>query len=183
MIKGQSPLASSPHSASEKRWFALYVWPRAEKKVFASLQSMGFEAYLPLITEIHQWSDRRKKVEVPLLRSYVFVFSSPQDHFNILDINGVLRFVSFENRPVVVPENQIFGIKKYIEEYEGKTEDMETVLLKEGQMVRIIQGPLRGLTGRLVSEKNKRHLIVYIETVGQYLPINIVRTKVEPLSE
>lgn len=177
----QQPPVSRLQPPSEWQWHALYVWSRSEKKVLAGLKEIGVEAYLPLITEMHQWSDRRKKVEIPLFRSYVFVYSRPQDYFNILNVSGVLRFISFENKPVAIPDSQILAIKKYVEEYEGRAEGIENVSLTEGQMVRIIAGPLRGLIGRLVSVKSKRHLIVYIETVGQYLPINITRTKVEPI--
>jgi len=53
--------------------------------------------------------------------------------------------------------------------------------LREGQMVRIISGPMKGLCGRLESIQDKRRLIVYIDVVGQYLPVNIPRTKVEPI--
>lgn len=179
----QKPPASRLQSPHELQWHALYVWSRAEKKVFTTLKEMGIEAYLPLITEMHQWSDRKKKVEMPLFRSYVFVHSLPADQYNILNVSGVLRFVSFGGKPVVVPDNQILAIKKYVDEYEGRAESLDNTPLAEGQAVRIIGGPLRGLVGRLASIKNKRHLIVYIETVGQYLPINITRTKVDPVSD
>ena len=163
-------------------WHALYVRSRAEKKVLAQLEEMGIQAYLPLIASVKQWSDRRKKVEEPLFKSYVFVYSNEKEHVTILNVYGVLKFVTFEHKAVVVPENQILAIKRYIQDYERGEEGKimnDNEDLKEGQLVRIINGPMKGLTGRLDAIKDKRRLIVFIDVVGQYIPVNIPRTKVE----
>lgn len=164
-------------------WHALYVRSRAEKKVQMQLEEMGVKAYLPLITKVKQWSDRRKKIEEPLFKSYVFVYSNPKEYIPILNVYGVLKFVTFERQAVVVPENQILAIKKFVDDYDrGEEYKMQNnVDLKEGQMVRIITGPMKGLKGRLESIENKRHLIVYIDVVGQYIPVHLPRAKVEPV--
>lgn len=171
---------------ADRYWHALYVRSRAEKKVLAQLEDKGIQAYLPLIAQVKQWSDRRKKVEEPLFKSYVFVYSSEKEHLSILNVYGVLRFVTFEHKAVIVPENQILAIKRYIEDYERGEEGRIMVKeddLKEGQLVRITNGPMKGLTGRLDAIKDKRRLIVFIDVVGQYVPVNIPRTKVEPIAE
>ena len=169
-------------SHDEKCWHALYVRSRSEKKVLSQLVEMGVEAYLPLITVVRKWSDRRMKVQEPLFKSYVFVRSNNKQYIPILNVYGVVRFVCFEREAVVVPENQIVAIKKFVSDYENGEEfkmqnDEE---LKVGQTVRIINGPMKGLTGRLDTIRNKRHLIVYIDVVGQYIPVHIPRAKVEP---
>lgn len=168
----------------DRHWHALYVRSRFERKVFDQLEENGIEAYLPLITLVKQWSDRRKKVEEPLFKSYLFVRNNPKEHLSILNLNGVVKFVTFEHKPVVVPENQIVAIKRYVDDYEQDKEDkaMRNKDLKIGQLVRITHGPMQGLIGRLESVKDKR-LVVFIETVGQYLPVSIPRTKVEPIEE
>ncbi len=170
-------------SRDEKFWHALYVRSRSEKKVLSQLEEMGILAYLPLITVVKQWSDRRKKVEEPLFKSYVFVHSNSKQYIPILNVYGVVKFVTFEKEAVVVPENQILAIKKFVRDYERGEEfkmrnDEE---LKVGQMVRIINGPMKGLTGRLDTICNKRHLIVYIDVVGQCIPVHIPRAKLEPV--
>lgn len=168
----------------DRHWHALYVRSRFERKVFDQLEENGIEAYLPLITLVKQWSDRRKKVEEPLFKSYLFVRNNPKEHLSILNLNGVVKFVTFEHKPVVVPENQIVAIKRYVDDYEQDKKDkaMRNEDLKIGQLVRITHGPMQGLIGRLESVKDKR-LVVFIETVGQYLPVSIPRTKVEPIEE
>lgn len=163
-------------------WYALYVRSRAEKKVYEQLTKMGYEAYLPLIARMKQWSDRMKKVEEPLFKSYLFVRADIRKYYDVLNIPGVTRFVSFEKQAVEVPQNQINAIKKYCNDY---TEDDEQVVqeteLHEGQLVRITGGAMAGLIGRLAPIDSKKRLIVYIESVGRYLPINISRAKVEPV--
>lgn len=173
-----------PVDVDAKHWHALYVRSRSERKVLTQLEDMGVEAYLPLITRIKQWSDRRKKVEEPLFRSYIFVHSSLRQYYDILSVYGVVRFVTFEHKAVVVPDNQIIAIKKYIddplddEQAARKNDDLQV-----GQKVRITNGPLQGLMGKLVSINSKRRLVVYIESVGQVIPVNIARAKVEPIEE
>lgn len=174
-----------PLELQARHWHALYVRSRSEKKVQAQLEEMGIEAYLPLVTTVRQWSDRRKKIEEPLFKSYVFVRSNAKEYLPILNVYGVMRFVTFEREAVVVPDNQILAIKKFVEEYERgeeyKIKNDED--LKVGQKVRIITGSMKGLVGRVQTIHNKRHLLVYIEAVGQYLPVQISRAKVEPVSE
>lgn len=162
-----------------KKWFAIYVKSRNEKKVFKSLNDIGIESFLPLITKIKQWSDRKKKVEEPLFNSYLFVNIPLSDYYNVLNVNGVVRFICFEKKPVEVPENQIEAIKKYICDTDIHDVDYESINFKEGELVRIKSGQMKDLTGRFVEIKGKHRIMIEIEVVGQYLPINIARTNVE----
>ena len=175
-----NPVRKDPN---EMHWHALYVRSRAEKKVYDQLVDQGYEAYLPLITRVKQWSDRKKKVEEPLFKSYVFVRNNERQHYFVLGVYGVVRFVTFEHEAVVVPEKQILAIKKYIDNPVENEEDLKNIDLKEGQLVRITNGPMQGLTGRLISVKSKRRLLVNIDVVGQSIPISLPRTKVEPIQE
>jgi transcription antitermination factor NusG len=172
-------------SHDQKYWHALYVRSRAEKKVLWQLEENGFTAYLPLITQMKQWSDRKKKVEEPLFKSYVFVYSNEREYIPILNVYGVIKFVTFERKAVIVPENQILAIKKFVNDFEKGEEYkmMNNEELKVGQKVRIINGPMKGLTGKLETIRNKRHLIVYIDVVGQCIPVHIPRAKVEPCAD
>ena len=175
----------NPLELLERNWHALYVRSRSEKKVLSQLEERGMEAYLPLVTKVKQWSDRRKKIEEPLFKSYVFVRSNAKEYLPILNVYGVMRFVMFEKEAVVVPDNQIVAIKRFVEDYEhGEEYKMQNKEeLKVGQKVRIINGPMKDLVGTLETICNKRHLIVYINVVGQYIPVHLSRAKVEPVIE
>lgn len=164
-------------------WHALYVRSRAEKKVYDQLNDLGYEAYLPLITRVKQWSDRKMKVQEPLFKSYVFVRNNERQHYYVLGVYGVVRFVTFEHKAVVVPDKQILAIKKYIDNPVDDEYDLHNIDLKEGQLVRITNGPMQGLMGRLISVKSKRRLLINIDVVGQSIPVSLPRTKVEPVEE
>lgn len=166
----------------DKKWFAIYVKSRNEKKVFKQLEDMGIESFLPLITRLKQWSDRKKKVEEPLFRSYVFLRHNLKDrkeYYKIMNIQGVVCFVTIEKKPVPIPENQITAIKEYLNDIE--LQDLNTDDFKEGQLVRIKSGQMRDLIGRFVQTKGKHNIIIIIEieAVGQSLPITVPRSIVE----
>lgn len=160
-----------------KKWFAVYVKSRSEKKVFKLLEDVGIESFLPLITRVKQWSDRKKKVDEPLFRSYLFVNIQLTDYYRVLQIPGVVKFITFEKQPVPVPDNQIIAIKEYINDIDLQNINYED--FKEGELVRIKSGQMKDLIGRFIKINGKHRIIVDIEVVGQSLPINIARSNVE----
>ena len=160
-----------------KKWFAIYVKSRSEKKVLKLLEDIGVESFLPLITRVKQWSDRKKKVEEPLFRSYLFVNIPLSDYYTVLNINGVVKFISFEKKPVPVPDNQIIAIKEYLNDTELHSINYED--FKEGELVRVKTGQMKDLVGRFVKINGKHRVIIDIEAVGQSLAINIARSNVE----
>ena len=160
-----------------KKWFAIYVKSRSEKKVHEQLDDIGIESFLPLITRVKQWSDRKKKVDEPLFRSYLFVNIQLTDYYRVLQIPGVVKFITFEKQPVPVPDNQIIAIKEYINDIDLQNINYED--FKEGELVRIKSGQMKDLIGRFIKINGKHRIIVDIEVVGQSLPINIARSNVE----
>ena len=160
-----------------KKWFAIYVKSRSEKKVLKLLEDIGIESFLPLITRVKQWSDRKKKVEEPLFRSYLFVNIPLSDYYTVLNVNGVVKFITFEKKPVPVPDNQIIAIKEYLNDTELHSIDYED--FKEGELVRIKSGQMKDLIGRFIKINGKHRVIIDIEAVGQSIPINIARSNVE----
>lgn len=160
-----------------KKWFAIYVKSRSEKKVLKLLEDIGVESFLPLITRVKQWSDRKKKVEEPLFRSYLFVNIPLSDYYTVLNVNGVVKFITFEKKPVPVPDNQIIAIKEYLNDTELHSIDYED--FKEGELVRIKSGQMKDLIGRFIKINGKHRVIIDIEAIGQSIPINIARSNVE----
>ena len=94
-----------------KNWFALYVQPRKEKVVEKELLRNNYEAFLPIKKCLRQWKDRKKMVEMPLIPSYVFVFIEVKDMWDILKINGCVKFVWFDKKPCPIPQYQIESLK------------------------------------------------------------------------
>jgi len=167
---------------ADKFWYAVYVRSKGEKKVLVELEYLGIEAYLPLVTRVKQWSDRKKKVEEPLFRSYVFVRIHEAQFYTVRGVLGVVKYISFEGKPAIIPDQQIEAIHFFLNEQEDH-ESIDTEKLEEGQLVRIKHGHMAGLIGRMVNYKNRYRLLVQIEAVGQILSLNIPRSKVEPVTQ
>ena len=163
------------------RWYVVYVKSRYEKKTCKLLEDRHIEVYLPLLNRLKQWSDRKKMVEEPLFKSYIFVRTDLKNYYDILNTPGVVRFVGFEGRPVPVPDNQIMAVRQFVGDNDGALELDEIQSLHEGQLVEIVYGEMKGLVGRLVSFNGKQRLIVDIESVGRSIPINISRSQVRSL--
>ena len=163
------------------RWYAVYVKSRYEKKTSKLLEDRHIEVYLPLLNRLKQWSDRKKMVEEPLFKSYIFVRTDLKNYYNILNTPGVVRFIGFEGKPVPVPDNQIVAVRQFVGENDGTSDLDELQNLQEGQLVEIVYGEMKGLVGRLVSFNGKQRLIVDIESVGRSIPINISRSQVRSL--
>jgi transcription antitermination factor NusG len=153
-------------------WYAIYTNPRAEKRAYAQLLEKGIETYLPLIRTLRQWSDRKKWVEEPLFRSYLFVHVSEKEYLDVLNTQGVVRYITFEGRAVPVPQKQIDAIKFFLHE---KAPDIlpDTSNLVPGQEVEVVRGPLNGLKGELVEVKGQQKVRVQIDALGRYLHLTI----------
>ena len=152
-------------------WYAVYTRSRNEKKAFEELQRKGIEVFLPLIRTLKQWSDRRKWVEEPLFRSYLFVNIKPAEYFDVLNTPGLVRYVTFEGKPVLVPQVQIDAIKYYVGSGEYLPE--EEYEYHPGDQVEVTQGPLRGLSGELLEVKGKNRMRVQIDALGKNILLTI----------
>lgn len=167
--------------SGDKKWYALYTRSKGEKKLAIELHYADVEYYLPLVKRLRQWSDRKKIIEEPLFRCYIFVHITETDFYKVSNLPGAVRFVKFEGRPAEIPPQQIAAIRLYVEDPES--EETENIDLHEGQLVRVKSGPMEGLIGRLVQVRNQFRLIVLIETVGKVIRLNIPRSRVEPINE
>jgi transcription antitermination factor NusG len=159
----------------QKTWYALYVKSRAEKKVSAELAVLGIEHYLPLQKVLKQWSDRKKWVEIPLFTSYVFVHIDPTEYYQVLNIFGAVKYISFEGKAVPVPEKQIEAIRYYLNEKDP--EILDKLEWHKGQKVEVIAGSLTGLEGKLIEVKGKSIVSVEIEAVGSAILLKIPKSK------
>jgi len=157
---------------ARKKWLVFYTKSRAEKKTQEMLVKFGFEAYLPLQTVVRQWSDRKKKIVVPLFNSYIFVNELESRIMEVLKVPGVVWSVKYNGRPAVLRQKDLDTIKRFVETglfIETHTiEDMDF-----GDTVEVVDGPLRGTRGVLTGEYNHEKFTLVMETIGQTLTVNI----------
>ena len=136
---------------SSKKWFVLYTKPRNELKVTERLTAIGIEAYTPTKIEVRQWSDRKKKVTIPLLPSMVLVKLLAKEVDVVFDVPGVLRFLFEHGKRASVSNEEVLAMKSYLQmlvEKESKT-------LTVGDLVKV---PLLEQEAILVSVKGKKCL-------------------------
>ena len=162
-----------------KTWYAIYVRSKAEKKVAFELSRSGIDHYLPLKKVLKQWSDRKKWIEEPLFKSYIFVYVDQHDYYKALQIQGAVKYISFEGKAVAIPPTQIDAIRYYLSEKEP--EEIDFNQWKKGQKVEVISGSMAGLIGKMVQLKGKNWLIIEIEAIGHSINIQIPKSKIKPI--
>jgi transcription antitermination factor NusG len=163
-------------------WHAVYLRSRTEKKVYIEILNKGIECYLPLKSTKRIWSDRIKVITEPILPGYIFVRVSTHEYYDVLVINGVLRYVCFDNKPAIVSDYQISLLKLFVEHLNDKIE-VSTERIKKGNFVKIISGPLRDVIGEVIEARGKRHLLLRFDQLGYILQVNLSENEVELLPD
>ncbi len=166
-------------SIGEYHWYAIYTNPRAEKKTHTLLTQRGFESYLPLLKILKQWSDRKKWVEEPLFRSYIFVRVSEREYLDVLQVQGVVKYISFSGRAAIIKDDQIETIKMLLS---SETElEISEHAFKKGEQVSIKAGPFIGLMGELIDLHNSKRFLVRFDQLGKSIVLNIPSVYLEPV--
>ena len=155
---------------NNSHWYALYTKSRYEKKVDYLLKEKGVISYLPLNEVYHRWSDRYKKVLIPLFSCYVFVFIALRDRVTVLETDGVITLVSFNGQPATIADHQIDAIKRIMAE---KVNVDPIDFFTPGKKVRVKQGPLKGVEGTLIHKNNKNRLVITIDGIKHALSVAI----------
>ncbi len=154
-----------------KKWYAIYTKPRWEKKVATRLDEKEIENYLPLIKTLKIWSDRKKWVQEPLFKSYIFVHVDQKEYIPALQTPGAVKYVSFEKQAVSIPPIQIEAVKSFIESGGDFPTDIPDI--KIGDRVVIIHGSLKGLEGTMVEYQQKHRVRIVIDGIRQSLHLNL----------
>lgn len=158
-----------------KYWFALYTKPRSEFKAAGQLDAVSIDYYLPAITSIKQWSDRKKKITEPVIRGYIFIKADERERLLALEQFSVVRCVTERGRPAVIPEWQIDNLKKMLE-YPGKFYEMHG--LTPGKKIKIKEGPFAGVTGTYQENENGRTISVSIELLNRSIIAHLPKESV-----
>lgn len=144
-------------------WYVVYTKPKWEKKVAEQLTKNGVECYCPLITQVRQWSDRKKKVEVPLFNSYVFVQLAEADRNLVFQSVGAVRYLFWLGKPAIVRNEEINIIKKGLDG--SNSCEVSVVPLKVGDKIALDSGPFSAQTA-IVQEVNNNHYVLVLESLG-----------------
>lgn len=165
-----------------KKWYAVYTAPRAEKRVKERMDNAGIENYLPMQVRMKQWSDRKKLVEEPLFSSYIFVNIFNFQRFEVLNVYGVIRFISFGGDVVEVPKRDIDLIRK-ITDLNPDDVEITPQVYKTGERIEIIAGPLMNVTGEIVQANGESRYSVRIDSIRQSVLVKIHKSFISKLED
>ena len=132
-------------------WFVLCTKPRNELMVTERLTRLGVEVYTPTKIEVRQWSDRKKKVIVPLLPSMVLVQLSEKELGTVFEVPGVVRFLFEHGKRASVSNEEVLAMKSYLEA--SKVADEKCLAVGD-----LVEVPLLGEQAMLLSIKGKKCL-------------------------
>lgn len=165
----------------EKKWYAIYTKPRWEKKIDASLIKKGFESWCPLKKIEKQWSDRKKIIEEPLFKSYVFVHISPSEKSDVLMTDGALNFVHYLKKPAIIRDEEIRIIKKYLAEKDAHISIISEEGYREETRIRVNHGVFMDKEGTVI-RGGKKKVFVKLESLGQVMVVEFPAEFLSPLS-
>jgi len=165
----------------KKNWFALYVKPKHEFKARDELDQISVHNYLPVITTIKQWNDRKKKIDEPLLKGYIFICADEKERLSSLENRCVIKCVSDHGRPAKIPDWQIINLQSMLSN-EGDFKVLD--ILVSGSMVEIVEGPFKGVQGFIEKTETENRLAVSIELLNRSVVVHLPRESViQPITK
>jgi len=170
-----SQIARVDHLGSETpspvlRWFAVTVHHQHEKALARHLTTIGLESFLPLYRTRRIWSDRVKELELPLFPRYVFVRLTSRNRTEVLRIPGVRTIVGRGKETAYVTEAEIAALKAMVS---SGLPVQPWPYLKSGDWVRITHGPLQGLEGILVRQKDSWRVVVSVQLLQRAVAVEV----------
>lgn len=162
--------------AAKAHWYAIYTHSRHEKVVAAQLQERRMEAFLPLYRSWRRWKDRRQLIDLALFPSYVFVRIAMVDRLRVLQLPGVVSFVSFNGQPARLPEQEINALREGLK---NQVYAEPHPYLRVGRRVRVIAGPLAGVEGILSRNKDKYRVVISIDVLTRSVAVEVDGAELE----
>jgi len=180
-MNGAAGLAvANTRAQNQPQWFAVRTRSRHEKLVARQLENQGIESFLPVVTQMRNWSDRRKQVETPLFSGYTFLrmIHTSDERVRVLKTQGVVNFVGVQGTGTPIPDRQIDDIKTLVA---SRIPYQERPYLQIGQRVRVRGGALDGVQGILVAENGDQSLVISVEPIQRSLCVRVSGYAVEAL--
>ena len=163
-----------------KKWYAIYVRPRTEKKVAEGLKGEGIDYFLPLRRTLRQWSDRKKWVDIPFIPGYCFVNITQHEILRTLKVSNVAAFVRFNGHPATIPDDQIDFLRRLLNQSEIDYHLTE-YSPEPGEKVMIYAGPFIGCHAEFIKKKNKTKVFLRLEEIQNIVQIEIPINMIVPI--
>lgn len=151
----------------ERKWYVAYVRLFHERKTAEKLAAMGIESFVPVREEIHQWSQRKKKVMRVLIPQMIFIHATPKERLEALTLASISHYMVLrgEHTPAVIPDRQMQQFM-FMVDYSEESIEVYNSPLQPGQSIKVIKGPLAGMEGELMEIEGKSKVIVRLDLLG-----------------
>jgi transcription antitermination factor NusG len=165
-----------------KQWHVIYTKSKWEKKVEDLLMQQGFDSWCPVEKKERYWTDRKKIIDVPLFRSYVFVKTSKEEYAKVLSTMGVVNFLYFERKPAIIRDVEIEEIRKYLGLATKNTsiEIIDLTNLPPQTKVAINQGLFMKRKGEVI-KASKHNIFVRLESINMVMIVEFKPHEVTPI--
>ncbi|MBE0660350.1 MAG: NusG-like protein [Bryobacteraceae bacterium] len=163
--------------SAEPDWFALRVKPNTERSLFAALRAHGVETMLPLYPDRRQWSDRIRTIDRPLFPGYLFCRLHSATPLKLVTLPGAIGFVGFGSGPAPIQAIEIQALERILD---SGRRLRPLSLLREGQRIRVVSGPLAGLDGHVLRIKDEHCLVVSISILQRSVAVTLDGDAVMP---
>jgi transcription antitermination factor NusG len=165
-------------TSNDKNWMVLYTRSRWEKKVDLLLKDQMINSFCPLVKTNREWVDRRKIVDVPLFRSYLFVQINHREQTKVVQTSGVINFIMHGGKPAIIKDTEIDRIRTIVRDYTD-VEAIPAHNINIGDHVRITDGPLFNFQGK-IEKLQGRSVVMILNSIGCALTIKIDQKQLSP---
>ena len=163
--------------AQGRAWYAIWTRSRHEQVVRSELERKGVESFLPTIPRWSRWKDRKKRIDWPLFPGYCFARFDAEHRLAIVKCTGVVKIVSFNGLLAPIPDIEIDSVRRLVE---SDLQYDPCPLIREGMMVEVVHGPLKGVIGRLVRKGAHARLVLSVDLIGQAVSAEVDAADVRP---
>lgn len=165
------------------RWYVVKTNPNAEFKSTDRLRALGFIVFLPVYHTIRLWSDRKKKVSLPLIPSTLFVYCTEAELNKVYPVPGVAGVLRYLGKPAVVQDWEIENLRIVLKELNGQHIEAVGENYVPGDYVRVVRGPFKGLYGTSVECDGKHRILITIDSIGATFTVSVPRSFVKKINE
>jgi transcription antitermination factor NusG len=158
-------------------WYAVYVRARHEKQIARQLQERSMTCFLPVYRSVRKWKDRNKEINLVLFPGYVFVQLDLRQRLSVLQLPGVVQFVSFSGKPAELKEDELEILRRGLKD---GVRAQPHPYLKAGRAVHVKRGPMAGAEGILIRRKDRFRLVLSIDAIMRSVAVEVDEADVEP---
>jgi transcription termination/antitermination protein NusG len=166
-----------------KNWYVFYTKSRQEKKVRDMLLRDGYDVFLPMQKIMRQWSDRKKKVDVPLFNSYIFVRDFEHRIADILRTPGIAWNIRHNGKPAILREEEFKLIQRFITTGYFLETSGNVASFQVGDKAKILDGPLAGIIGVLTGQDKNQRFNIVLEGIQQVIQVQLPATLLERVED